>query len=262
MPLSDFTLRSTWHASSEGRTIPDFVLEGGKGGRFDKILAHRYALTCATFNTRTSILKEGPRLLAQFKATKAVPRGQRVAYNKFLVTTLRGVEGFVEREIKHKHLGQKAGTGTPAAGGGGGGTVSVSTSTSERDEVFSAYAAFLNFVEVQGGRRFSLLGLSPSSGAGAGEAGCEVYVAGGDWSERKREEGMGAERKVSLAKSASASASASASGDRESLFRAQRQKYMEDVGLGESEDEDGDEDGDGFENGSGNDGDEDKARRN
>ncbi|KAL4737858.1 hypothetical protein BDV11DRAFT_216408 [Aspergillus similis] len=140
MSLSELKLCDIWCESSAGRDIPDFVFEGGNGGRFDDILAEQYALKCSTLSKRASLRKEGPRLLAQFKATLSVREGERVRYNKFLVTTLRTVEGFIEHSRPW-----------------------VVADSEERKEVLTRYAAFLNFVEVQGGRRFSLLGLSPNT---------------------------------------------------------------------------------------------------
>ncbi|KAL4900213.1 hypothetical protein BDW74DRAFT_182969 [Aspergillus multicolor] len=215
MPLSDFKLRDTWHASAQGHAIPDFVLKGGKGGRFDPILAHRYALTSATMSTAKLLLHETPRLLAQFRATRAVPRGQRVAYNKFLVTTLRSVEGFVERELQARQRNSNRNSRNVGGSSGTGFTVS----TAERDDVFTRYAAFLNFVEVQGGRRFSLLGIgSGESIVRSGRREPEEEVEGEDESE---------EGKVSLTLSPA---------EREKVFRAQRRMYKKSFELDGSED--------------------------
>ncbi|KAL6228958.1 hypothetical protein BDW75DRAFT_246159 [Aspergillus navahoensis] len=180
MPSSDFKLRDTWRESSAGGEIPDFVIKGGKGGRF------------------ASLRKEGPRLLAQVKATRSVPKGERVRYNKFLVTTLRTVEGFVE-----------CWRGVAVA------------DSEKRNEVFSRYAAFLNFVEVQGGRRLSLLGLNPG-----------LTSPSASLSTRRE----GKEKEKDRDKRHSESVAGSVSGlaeDRHALYQAKYQQYREESGLDE-----------------------------
>ncbi|KAL4817070.1 hypothetical protein BDW67DRAFT_184145 [Aspergillus spinulosporus] len=197
MPLSDFRLREIWCESSAGRNIPDFVIEGGHGGRFDATLAEQYALRCSTLSKITSLRKEGPRLLAQFKATRGVPEGERVRYNKFLVTTLRTVERSIERSRRR-----------------------IVVDSEERNEVFSRYAAFLNFVEVQGGRRFSLLGLSPNSSSVPCSPSPYSYLAA--LSEEEKDKGR------------SCSATGSIFGlisDRHALYQAKYQQYRDEFGL-------------------------------
>ncbi|KAL4983511.1 hypothetical protein BDW68DRAFT_194398 [Aspergillus falconensis] len=207
MPVSDFKLRDTLRESSAGREIPDFVIEGGKGGRFDATLAEQYALKCSTLSKTVSLRKEGPRLLAQLKATRSVPKGERVRYNKFLVTTLRTVEGFVE-------------CSRPGAIADSG----------KRKDVFSRYAAFLNFVEVQGGRRFSLLGLDPGLSSPCPSYSPSTSLA--TQSEGKDEKEKGKDKDKGHSGSMARSVSGLAE-DRHSLYQAKYQQYREDFGLDE-----------------------------
>ncbi|KAL4750572.1 hypothetical protein BDW72DRAFT_203839 [Aspergillus terricola var. indicus] len=207
MPLSEFKLRDVWCESSAGREIPDFVIEGGQGGRFDSTLAQQYAFKCSTLSKTASLRKEGPRLLAQVKATRSVPEGERVRYNKFLVTTLRTVESVIERSRRRI------------------------VAYSEGREVFSRYAAFLNFVEVQSGRRFSLLGLSPNTSA--------VYCSPPPFSLATRsEEEKEKERDKHKGRSGSVAGMISGlTADRHALYQAKYQQYREEVGLNDDESE-------------------------
>jgi hypothetical protein len=130
-----------------------------------------------------------------------VPEGERVRYNKFLVTTLRTVEGFIERSRRR-----------------------VVADSEERNEVFSRYAAFLNFVEVQGGRRFSLLGLSPSTSSVPFSPSPSFSLAAR--SEEEKDKG----RSCSVAGSISG-----LTPDRHSLYQAKYQQYRNEFGLDDDE---------------------------
>ncbi|KAL4981192.1 hypothetical protein BDW66DRAFT_146943 [Aspergillus desertorum] len=197
MPQSNFKIRDTWRESFGGREIPDFVIKGGKGGRFDATSAEQYALKCSTLSKTASLRKEGPRLIAQLKATRSVPKGERVHYNRFLVTTLRTVEGYFERSRRE-----------------------AMDDSEERKEVFSRYAAFLNFVEVQGGRRFSLLGLDP--GLRPPFPSPSPFSSPATRSEKEKDKG----RSGSVAGRVSGLAS-----DRHALYQAKYQRYCEEFGL-------------------------------
>ncbi|KAL4764559.1 uncharacterized protein BDW70DRAFT_170737 [Aspergillus foveolatus] len=197
MPLSEFKLREIWRGSSAGHEIPQFVIEGGRGGRFDAALAEQYALRCSTLSKTAFLRKEGPRLLAQFKATRSVPDGERVRYNKFLVTTLRTVEELIDRSRRQKFADSE-----------------------ERNKVFSRYAAFLNFVEVQGGRRFSLVGLSPNTSSVPFSPSPSFSLAA-----RSQEEKVKG-RRCSVAGSISG-----LTPDRHALYQAKYQQYRDEFGL-------------------------------
>jgi hypothetical protein len=125
-----------------------------------------------------------------------VPEGERVRYNKFLVTTLRTVEGFIERSGRR-----------------------IVADSEERNEVFSRYAAFLNFIEVQGNRRFSLVGLSPNMSSVPFSP---PFVS---LSARSQEEKV-KRRRCSVAGSISG-----LTPDRHALYQAKYQQYRDEFGL-------------------------------
>lgn len=118
-------------------------------------------------------------------------------YNKFLVTTLRAVEGFIERSRRR-----------------------IVADSEERNEVFSRYAAFLNFIEVQSGRRFSLVGLVPNMSSVPFSPSPSFSL-----SARSQEEKVKG-RRCSVAGSISG-----LSLDRHALYQAKYQKYRDEFGL-------------------------------